>query len=189
MQGVPLPGFGAGALTRELEDWKDGRHRKVESDSLGSLMNELQYPGGTVCLLHTVELGGRFIARGRVYGKCWTRRQVFLISEGVVSAGENRSYTRCFLHILSISTYRPEETWLPPLSLSQEGFATPMGLKHWGLGLSVLLSIIHVHSGLYSLLTGNYWSPFMMIFSHCLLLSSPLSLMALFLSDPVENKL
>lgn len=88
MQGVPLPGFGAGALTRELQDWRSGRHRKADSDSLGSPMNKLQSPGGTVGLLHTVEQGGRFIARGRVYGIYWTRRQVFLISVGVVSAGE-----------------------------------------------------------------------------------------------------
>lgn len=76
MQGVPLPGFGAGALTRELKDWRNGRHRKAERDSLGSPMNKLQNPGGTVGLLHTVEQGGRFIARGRVYGIDWTRRQV-----------------------------------------------------------------------------------------------------------------
>lgn len=51
------------------------RHRKAEVAGLGSLMEKLQYPGGTVCLLYTIEQGGRFfffffLQGSRVYGMC-----------------------------------------------------------------------------------------------------------------------
>lgn len=82
----------------------------------------------------------------------WTRKLVSLMSVGRAPEGSlkainiwEESYSEHFMYILSIVTLNHRKDLLYLWTSPKEGFATPIGLKHWTLGMAVLMSRTHIH--------------------------------------------